>query len=108
MVLEQFVVNVDPARCGEFEAAMERGLRTVMARAEGLLDWSLRRCVETPARYQVQIRWTSIEAHMVGYRNGPLAPEFRAIVMPFFSGPAEVQHFEVITSGKPSDRRPSK
>ena len=98
MVLEQFVVNVEPARQAEFEAAMERGLRTVMARADGLLDWSLRRCVETPQRYQVQIRWTSIEAHMVGYRNGPLAPEFRAIVTPFFVGPAEVQHFEVLAS----------
>jgi heme-degrading monooxygenase HmoA len=96
MVLEQFVVSVGSARGPEFEAAMERGLRTVMSRAEGLQGWSLRRCVESPDCYQVQIRWTTIEAHMVGYRQGPLAPEFRAIVMPFFSRPAEVLHFEVL------------
>jgi hypothetical protein len=108
MVLEQFVVNVDAARCNEFEAAMERGLRTVMARADGLLDWSFHRCVEMPARYQVQIRWTSIEAHLVGYRNGPLAPEFRAIVMPFFAGPADVQHFEVLAASEPLACAPSK
>ena len=98
MVLEQFVVNVDPSRRAEFEAAMAHGLRTVMERADGLLDWSLRRCVETPDRYQVQIRWASIEAQLVGYRNGPLAPEFRAIVTPFFAGPAEVLHFEVLAA----------
>jgi hypothetical protein len=96
MVLEQFVVRVEPSRCAEFEAAMERGLRTEMSRAEGLQGWSFRRCVESPDRYQVQIQWTSIESHMIGYRQGPLAPEFRAIVVPFFSGSAEVLHFDVL------------
>ena len=32
----------------------------------------------------------------------------RAIVVTFFAGPADVQHFKVITSGKPSNRGPSK
>jgi heme-degrading monooxygenase HmoA len=99
MVLEQFVATVHPGQQAEFEAAMERGLRTVMARAEGLQGWSFRRCVETPGRYQVQIRWVSLEAHLVGYRQGPLAPEFRALVMPYFVQPPEMQHFEVLAEG---------
>jgi heme-degrading monooxygenase HmoA len=94
MVLEQFVVRIHPGQQVAFEAAMERGLRTVMARAPGLQGWTFRRCVEVPERYQVQIRWETIEAHTVGYRQGPLGPEFRAMVMPFFAEAPEMQHFE--------------
>ena len=74
--------------------AHQRGLRTVMARAPGLQGWTFRRCVEAPERYQVQIQWETLEAHMVGYRESPLAPEFRAIVMPFFAEAPDVRHFE--------------
>jgi hypothetical protein len=96
MVLEVFVVEIHPGREADFEAVMGRGLRTVMSRAEGLQAWSFRRCVEVPGRYQVQIQWSSLEAHMVGYREGPIAPQFRALVMPFFAKPPDVQHFEVL------------
>jgi quinol monooxygenase YgiN len=99
MVLEQFVVRIDPDRRPEFEATMDRALRTVMARAEGLLGWTFRRCVEQPETYQVQIQWASIDAHMVGYRQGPIAPEFRAIVMPFFAQPPEMRHFTELAAG---------
>ena len=34
----------------------------------------------------------------VGYPQGPLAPEFRAIVTPFFAEPAVVQHFDVLAA----------
>ena len=96
MVLEQFVARIHPGQEAAFEAAMAHGLRTVMARAEGVQGWSFRRCVETPERYQVQIRWASIEAHMTGYKQSRLAPEFRAMVMPFFAEPPQMQHFEVL------------
>ena len=98
MVLEQFVVRPHPGQEAQFETAMERALRTVMARARGLQAWSFRRCVETPERYQVQLQWDCIESHMVGYREGPLAPEFRAIVLPFYAEPAEMRHFEELAS----------
>jgi heme-degrading monooxygenase HmoA len=97
VVLEQIVVTVHAGREADFEVAMERALRTVMARAEGMRGWSLRRCVEAPDSYQVQLQWDSIEHHMVGYRQGKLAPEFRAIVLPFFAQPAEMHHFEELS-----------
>ena len=98
MVLEQFVVRIEPDHQAEFEAAMERGLRTVMSRAEGCRGWSFRRSVEHPDRYQVEIRWASLEAHMTGYRQSPLAPAFRAIVTPFFAEAPQMQHLEVLAA----------
>jgi heme-degrading monooxygenase HmoA len=100
MVLEQFVVCVHPGQEMEFERAMEHALRTVMSRADGMRAWSLRRCVETPDRFQVELRWDSIEDHLVRYRQGPLAPEFRTIVTPFFAAVPEMCHFEECASGE--------
>ena len=99
MVLEQFVAQIHTGREAAFETTMEQALRTVMSRAEGLQGWSLRRCVEVPGRYQVQIRWASIEHHLRGYRDGPLAPEFRALVTPFFVQAPEMLHYEVLADG---------
>jgi hypothetical protein len=103
MVFEQFLVKVKAGRESEFEAAMELGLRTVMARAAGMRAWSFRRCVETPDHYQVQLEWDSIEDHLVGYRESPLASQFRAIVTPLYDGWPEtkpdMKHFSEIASG---------
>jgi heme-degrading monooxygenase HmoA len=94
MVLEQFIVRIHAGREAEFEVAMEHALRTVMSRSPGVQGWSLRRCVETPDRYQVQIQWNTLDDHMVTYRQGDVAPAFRAIVMPFFAEPSQMMHFE--------------
>lgn len=96
MVLEHLDIRIRPGTATEFEAAMEQGLRTVIARAAGMRGWKFRRCVETADRYLVEILWDSVEAHLVTYRNGPLSPEFRALVVPYFAQPPELQHFDLL------------
>lgn len=105
MVLEHLDIRIVPGKAAEFEDAMERGLRTVIARAEGMRGWKFRKCVETPDRYLVEIMWDTIEAHLVTYRNGRLSQEFRALVVPFFAQPPELQHFELLAEDPLSSRR---
>lgn len=108
MVLEQFNVRAKPGQEAQFEQAMGRGLRMILARAPGLQAWSMRRCVEEPRLYQVQLEWDCIESHLVGYRQGPLAPEFRALVTPFYEGwPEQVpdmKHYEELAQGTSAGR----
>ena len=99
MILEHVDILIEPGRQAEFEAAIERGLRTVHTRAQGMRGYRLDKCIETPGRYVRQITWDRIEDHMVGYRQGPLSPEFRAIVESFFVQPPVMQHFESVTRG---------
>jgi quinol monooxygenase YgiN len=99
MVIEIAELSIRPGTQAEFEAALERGLSTVVALAEGMLGYTVMRCVEDPDRYVMQIRWESVEAHMVGYREGPLSPQFRALCRPFFTRPASMRHFAVIVGG---------
>ena len=100
MILEHVDIRIVPGQQVEFEAAMEHGLRTVHTRAKGMRGYRLDKCIETPERYVMQIWWDRLEDHMVGYRQGPLSPEFRALVERFFAQPPVMQHFEVITQAQ--------
>ena len=96
MILEVADIRIAPGRQAEFDAAIERGVRTVIAQARGYGGFEVRKCVETPERYLLMIRWATLEDHTVGFRNGPLFPQWRAIVGPFFASPPLVEHFELL------------
>ena len=100
MVLEIADIRIQPGRNAEFEEAIQRGLRTVASRAQGMLGHKVHKCIETPERYVLQITWNTLEDHTVGFRQGPLFTEWRAIVGPFFAQPPLVEHFTLVAKSE--------
>ena len=96
MILEVADIRIQPERQAEFEAAIAEGVSTVITKADGYLAHQIQRCLETPGRYLLMIQWQTLEHHTVGFRGGPLFPQWRAIVGPFFAGPPNVEHFELL------------
>ena len=96
MILEVAEIRIRPGTQAEFDTAILHGLRSVLGHAKGVESWKLRKCVESPERYILQVVWTTLEDHTVGFREGPLFPQWRAIVGPFFAVPPVVEHFELI------------
>jgi heme-degrading monooxygenase HmoA len=93
MVLEIADIRIQPGRNAEFEEAIQRGLRTVASRAQGMLGHKVHKCIETPERYVLQITWNTLEDHTVGFRQGPLFAEWRGIIGQYFASPPLVEHF---------------
>lgn len=100
MITEIVDILIQPGKQAEFEAAVAHGLSTIHTRAKGMLGYKVHKCIETPERYVLEIQWTSVEAHMVGYRESPLSPEFRALVSHYYARPTNMQHFELLIDGK--------
>jgi heme-degrading monooxygenase HmoA len=96
MILELADIRIHPGQQAEFEAAIARGLRTVISRAQGMRGFKVNKGVESPERYVLQIFWDTLEAHTVGFRESPLFAEWRAIVGPFFAQPPVVEHFTLV------------
>ncbi len=96
MILEVADIRIPPGRQAEFDAAIQRGLTTVIARAKGMKGWKVNKGVESPERYILQIFWETLEDHTVAFRQGPLFAEWRAIVGPFFAQPPVVEHFTLV------------
>ena len=96
MILEIADIRIAPGRQAEFDAAIQHGLKTVISRAKGVKGWKVNKGIESPERYVLQIFWETLEDHTVGFRQGPLFPEWRAIVGPFFAQPPVVEHFNLL------------
>lgn len=96
MILEHADIRIDPARAAEFEAAILRGVRTVIAQAKGFRGYKVNRSLETPGRYLLMIYWETLEDHTVGFRGSEAFTQWRAIVGPFFLQPPVVEHMELV------------
>ena len=97
MILELADIRIAPGQQAAFEEAITRGLNTVASQAKGMRGFKVNKGVESPERYILQIFWDTLENHTVDFRQGPLFPQWRAIVGPFFASPPVVEHFELVT-----------
>lgn len=96
MILEIADIRIQPGQNAAFEEAIQRGIATVIAKAEGMSGFKVNRCIESHERYILQIFWNTLEDHTVKFRQGPLFTQWRAIVGPFFAQPPLVEHFELV------------
>lgn len=91
MITEIAVLTIDPARAADFEAAVAQAAPQFQA-APGCLGMALERVVEDAARYRLVVRWATLEAHTVDFRNSPNFTAWRALASPFFVAPPAVEH----------------
>ena len=96
MILELADISIQPGQNAAFEEAIARGLNTVISHAKGFEGFKLNHGIENPQRYVLQIFWTTLEDHTVGFRGSPAFTEWRSIVGPFFAAPPVVEHFDLI------------
>lgn len=96
MILEVADIRIRPGEQAAFDEAIQRGLTTVISQAKGFRGWKVNKGIESPERYLLQIFWDTLENHTVDFRGGPLFPQWRAIVGPFFAQPPQVEHFALV------------
>lgn len=96
MILEIADIRIHPGQQAAFDEAIRRGLDTVIAQAPGYRGYRVNKGIETPERYVLMIFWDTLEAHTVGFRGGPLFPQWRAIVGPYFAQAPVVEHFDLL------------
>ena len=96
MILEIADFRINAGQQAAFEEAIQRGVTTVISKSAGYRGWKVNHSIESPERYLLMIYWDNLNDHMVGFRQGPLFPQWRAIVGPFFAQPPAVEHFTLI------------
>lgn len=97
MILELADIRIQPGCQAEFDVAIQHGLDTVIAHAQGFRGYKVNKGLESPERYLLQIFWETLEDHTVGFRQSEAFGQWRAIVGPFFAAPPVVEHFELLT-----------
>lgn len=94
MILEVAILAV---RTGEYDAFEEayREASPIIASSKGYISHELQRCVETPGRYVLLVRWETLEDHTVGFRGSELYEEWRAALHDFYDS-ALVEHYTLV------------
>lgn len=98
MILELAEITIRPGEELAFDAAISRGIQTVISRAAGFRRASVHKGIESPERYVLQIEWDTLENHTVEFRGSPAFAQWRAIVGPFFAQPPRVEHFTSVAA----------
>jgi len=99
MILEVATLQIKPGGGPRFEQAFPEA-EEVLVQARGHLSHELRRCIETPDRYLLLVRWQTLADHTEGFRGSPLFQRWRAVIGPFFDGAPVVEHYEAVTGSR--------
>ena len=96
MILEHADITIHPGRQAEFDAAIQRGVETIIAKAKGFVGYQVHKGIESPERYLLLIRWETLENHTVDFRESAAFQDWRALVGPFFAKAPVVEHFTLV------------
>jgi heme-degrading monooxygenase HmoA len=94
VIIEIGIIEAQAGKGDQLQAGLEKA-RAVISRADGYRSSRFHRCIENPDRCVIYIEWDSVEAHMVGFRNGPLFPQWRSHFADLMAGPPQVAHYTV-------------
>jgi heme-degrading monooxygenase HmoA len=96
MILEIATLDIKPALADEFAATIAKSA-PLLARQKGYISHEITRCLESPHRYVLLIRWQRVEDHTVGFRQSPEYQEWKTLTHHFFEPfPPMVQHYQIL------------
>lgn len=96
MILEVAHLQVIPGQEIEFEAAFKKA-QAIIAAMDGYLSHELQCCIEDASHYLLLVRWTTLEAHTVGFRTSTQYQQWRALLHHFYDPFPQVLHFEAVS-----------
>ncbi len=93
MITEVVVITAIPGKEDELGQAIIQGLDVIRQHPQ-CISSHVTRCIEKPERYMITNVWSSLEAHTVDFRGGPLFPRWRSFIHGLFEGSPEVYHYQ--------------
>ncbi len=104
MILESASLQVKPGESAAFETAFREAGR-IIASMPGYRSHELQRCLEREGHYLLLVRWDSVEAHEVGFRQSAPYQEWKRLLHHFYDPFPTVLHYEKV-AGIPAPDEP--
>jgi heme-degrading monooxygenase HmoA len=95
MILEVAILNVRTGLERQFEIAFQEAA-PIIGRMRGYRGHELQRCIETPGRYILLVRWDRVEDHTVGFRQSAEYQEWKVLLHHFYDPFPDVEHYETV------------
>lgn len=95
MILEIAPLRIRAGQASAFENAF-REAQSIISAMPGYVSHELQRCLERQDEYVLLVRWESVEAHQVGFRESPRYQEWKALLHDYYDPFPAVLHFEAV------------
>jgi heme-degrading monooxygenase HmoA len=95
MILEAVMLSVKPNLEKNFEVAFQQA-SNIVASIDGYLSHKLHKCLEVQGKYLLLIRWATLEAHTIGFRNSTEYQQWKKLLHHFYEPFPIVGHFEKV------------
>ena len=97
MILEVAILDVIPGEESRFQSDFGRA-QSIISSMQGYIAHQLQRCIETPSRYLLLVRWETLEDHTEGFRGSSQYQEWKNLLHHYYDPFPEVEHYEAIFS----------
>ena len=97
MILEVARLDVIPGEEARFQDDFRRA-QSILSSMKGYISHQLQRCIETPSRYILLVRWETLEDHTEGFRRSSKYQEWKNLLHHYYDPFPEVEHYEVVFS----------
>ena len=95
MILEVAPLQIRPGQYADFEAAF-RTAQPIIASIPGYISHELRRCLERRDQYLLLVKWQTLEAHEVGFRQSAQYQTWKRLLHRFYDPFPTVSHYEAV------------
>jgi heme-degrading monooxygenase HmoA len=95
MVVEIALLTAKPGMADQLREAL-RAARPVIASAAGYLGSVFHQGIEEPHAFLLRVEWESLDAHNVGFRQGPLFAAWRGHFQHLLESPPKMTHYQTI------------
>jgi heme-degrading monooxygenase HmoA len=92
MILEAAVLSVRAGQSEAFQLAFLEAQR-IIASMPGYLSHELGRCIERPDEFLLLVRWASLDAHEIGFRQSQHYQEWKRRLHHFYEPFPTVSHY---------------
>jgi len=92
VILEVAILTIKPGLSSEFENAFGKASHIIVS-SPGYVSHELQKCVEVDDRYLLLVRWETLEAHTIGFRQSPDYQIWKQILHHFYDPFPVVEHF---------------
>jgi heme-degrading monooxygenase HmoA len=95
MIVEIALLQAKPGAAEQLREGL-CAARAVIARAPGYRGSVFYQGIEEPDSFILRVEWDAVEAHMQGFRQGPLLAEWRGHFAHLLVGHPKVTHYDPI------------
>ena len=95
MILEVAILQIKPHLNQKFEQAFEQAA-PIIAAVPGYIEHDLQKCIEVNNQYILLVKWQTLEAHTIGFRQSEDYQTWKKLLHHFYDPFPIVEHYQAI------------